>query len=131
MALPPELNIEILRYCLRFNRDLYIGLDPEFATSPPFKYNFIVGKPVVPGFPPRFQGSTRLGPIKKLFAVTETNKELRALALEIFYKENKFVFKHFYLILGVADVRKHHFEHWKRAIGMQVRAFLRDNCSFD
>jgi hypothetical protein len=133
MALPTELKIEILCHLFRVDADLHVGLDPEDAKSPPFTY-FVVGKPLIPKFPPNSRNRKILEilcPKKDFFALSQANKELRALVLEIFYKENKCVFDRFHLIQGVADVKAHLFGHWKTAIGAQGRAFLHGNCVFD
>lgn len=134
MALPTELKVNILRQLFYFNADLHVGLDPEDAKSPPFKNNFVVGKPLIPKFPLNVRNRWILEilcPKKDFFALSQANKELHALGLEIFYKESKFVFDRFHLIQGVADVKAHHFERWERAIGAQAREFLQGNCVFD
>jgi hypothetical protein len=84
----------------------------------------------VDGPPPRTRSSSEPGPIKNLFALAKTNAELRGLALEVFFGQNKFILGPFDEIAGETELELYHLGHWKQAIGAHSCAFLHTNVSF-
>tara|TARA_R110002003_G_scaffold186_10_gene14588 strand:- start:4976 stop:5971 length:996 start_codon:yes stop_codon:yes gene_type:complete len=133
LSLPKELQVMIIKYLFKLGTDIHVILDRTSQTSaPPFRYNFFVFAPEddVDGPPPRTRSSSEPGPIKNLFALAKTNAELRGLALEVFYGQNKFILGPFDEIAGETELELYHLGHWKQAIGAHSCAFLHTNVSF-
>ena len=138
MALPVELKVMIIRDLLLLETNIHVLVDTtrgpvRWSSAPPFKYNFYVLRP---GIEPTFliplvteHGEEYPGSIQSPFALAGVNKELRELALQVFYGENKFVLGPFHNIgRGQPDVGMYHLRHWKNAIGGQASSFLK-NCT--
>jgi len=137
MALPVELKVMIIRNLFLLPTDIHVLQDTtretvRWSSAPPFKYNFYV---IRPGIEPTFliplvpePSNEYPGSIQSPFALAGVNKELRELALQVFYGDNKFVLGPFFNIgRGQPDVGMYHLGHWKNAIGGQASSFLREN----
>ncbi|KAF2031298.1 hypothetical protein EK21DRAFT_111122 [Setomelanomma holmii] len=114
--LPNELKVRILCKLFRLGTDIHVILEPtRQVLRPPFKYNFVVFGPEddPSSALPDTRCSRQPGPIENFFAITEANAELRALALQVFYNENKFVLGPFASIAGETDINLYHLGHWK------------------
>lgn len=122
ILLSNQLQVKALRPVLKLGAPVHAQLDPSG------QYNFAVfGPHDDPSGPlPAFRIG-RVGPVMKLFAISETNSQFRDLALQIFYGENSFVLGPFPPMEDQPDLYLCHLGHWKNAIGERACSYLREN----